>query len=574
MTSDFSLKDIERGAAEQNADLLPHSDIPNNDYVEFVINTTRRTVNQENSPIIQILYTSLSKDTADPNNLIVSAPTSEGKTYPVIEVLKFFPKEDVFYIGKMSTMSLVRQKGILIDSNNEPVKDRNRQLNRDISKSKDDNEKEALEDELEEILDDVRSVITLTGKLIVFLEPPQSEVWELIKPILSHDKEEIEYPFVNNTTIEGIITKKVVVRGWPACIFCSAKDESNWPTWPEIVSRFLITSPNMIPKKYEESNSLTAQRKSLPSFIQQQIIISDRDVDLAKQCLHYLTRQLRDNHNQVWIPYGEILAEALKAEKGTDSRATKRIFSFLDVIPLVKADLRPRLVIKDMVNMTIATLEDLNEALSITQNYAGIPTNKMDFFSYDLYATYKEKGDSDPDAEDGVTTKEISQAYKLRTRKTLNSDAIRNSFLYELMNNGYVEQEDSLIDMRRKLYRPLIEPELELEKIKKLRESAHSHNLLQPSVIILPRYCNSVKENWLVLEVLGFLKYGIGSEDTQTIGLQDMTFYNSNGMKQTITQFVSDYEYTYSLVLYFRKAKNRNFYTKLFQMYPYNGHAE
>ncbi len=39
------------------------------------------------------------------------------------------------------------------------------------------------------------------------------------------------------------------------------------------------------------------------------------------------------------------------------------------------------------------------------------------------------------------------------------------------MNSGYVEQEDSLIDKRRKLYRPLIEPELEPEKIKKLRES-------------------------------------------------------------------------------------------------------
>ena len=160
----------------------------------------------------------------------------------------------------------------------------------------------------------------------------------------------------------------------------------------------------------------------------------------------------------------------------------------------------------------------------------------------------------------------MSEAHKLRTRRTLNSDAIRKSFLYELMNNGYVEEEDSVMDKRRKIYRPLIEPELEPEKIKKLRESAHSHNLLQPSVIILPRYCNSVKENWLVLEVLGFLKYGIGSEDTQTISLQDMTFYNSNGMKQTITQFVSDYEYTYSLVLYFRKAKNRSFYTKLFQM--------
>ena len=79
----------------------------------------------------------------------------------------------------------------------------------------------------------------------------------------------------------------------------------------------------MIPKKYEESNSLTAQRKSLPSFIQQQIIISDSEIELAKQCLLYLIQQLRDNHNQVWIPYGEILGEALKAEKGTDSRGNK-----------------------------------------------------------------------------------------------------------------------------------------------------------------------------------------------------------------------------------------------------------
>ena len=190
--SDFSYEDVQK---EATGKCIPPSDIPDNDYVEFVINTARRTVKQENSLIRQILYTGLSKDTADPNNLMVSAPTSEGKTWPVIEVLKFFPKEDVLYIGKMSTMALVRQKGILMDSNNEPVKDRIRQLKKQISKSKDEKEKEALEDELDEIMEDVRSVIVLTGKLIVFLEPPQSEVWELIKPILSHDKVEIELSF-------------------------------------------------------------------------------------------------------------------------------------------------------------------------------------------------------------------------------------------------------------------------------------------------------------------------------------------------------------------------------------------
>jgi hypothetical protein len=560
---------------KKNNDAINPPKVPDRGYTEFIIDTTKKTVKQEDSLIRQIFYTAMSKDTADPTNLMVSAPTSEGKTWPVTETLKFFPKEDVLYIGKMSTMALVRQKGILMDSNNEPVKDKIKQLRRDISKTKNEDEKAELEDKLEAILDDVRSVIILTGKLIVFLEPPQSEVWELIKPILSHDKEEIDYPFVNNTAIEGIITKKVVVRGWPACIFCTAKDESNWPTWPEITSRFLITSPNMIPKKYEESNSLTAQRKSLPSFIQQQIIVSDRHVELAKQCVRYLISQLRNNHNEIWIPYGEILGEALKAEKGTDSRATKRIFSFLNVIPTVKADLRPRLTINGQGSWIIATLEDLNESLLITQNYAGITTNKMDFYNYDLFELYREKLTSHGQSEDGVTTNEMSQAHKLRTRRTLNSDAIRKSYLYELMNNGYVEEEFSVLDKRRKIYRPLIEPELEPEKIKKLRESVHSHNLLQPSVIILPRNCNEPRKNWLVLEVLAFLKCGIGPEDTQTIiSLEDMAFYNSSGSKQTITQFVSEYEYTYSLLLYFRKPENHNFYTKSFKMSPYNSMAE
>ena len=92
------------------------------------------------------------------------------------------------------------------------------------------------------------------------------------------------------------------------------------------------------------------------------------------------------------------------------------------------------------------------------------------------------------------------------------------------MNNGYVEEEDSVVDKRRKLYRPIVEPELEPEKIQKLRESTQSRNLLQPSVIILPRNCNTVKENWLVLQILGFLTYGISQKDYKKINLDDIRF--------------------------------------------------
>ena len=114
----------------------------------------------------------------------------------------------------------------------------------------------------------------------------------MIKPILSHDTQEIEYDYVDKTDRDGIQTKKVVVKGWPACIFCSAKDESNWPTWPEIVSRFLITSPNMVSKKYEESNQLIAQIKGLPSMIQDQLIVSDNEKE--KKWILYFNRSGRD----------------------------------------------------------------------------------------------------------------------------------------------------------------------------------------------------------------------------------------------------------------------------------------
>ena len=67
---------------------------------------------------------------------------------------------------------------------------------------------------------------------------------------------------------------------WPICIFCSAKDESNWPMWPEIKSRFFITSPNMIRQKYEESNVLIGQKAGYPSIVQEQLVISPKEIQL------------------------------------------------------------------------------------------------------------------------------------------------------------------------------------------------------------------------------------------------------------------------------------------------------
>src|SRR5262249_33327223 len=226
-------------------------------------------------------------------------------------------------------------------------------------------------------------LIDLQGKLWVFLEPPEKETWNILKTMLLHDSFEIEHPYVYDAG-KGFKVKKVVTRGWPACIFCSAKNESDWPAWPEIQSRFLVTSPNMVQQKYLDGNILTAQRMGLPSLLQQQLIVSNSQVELAKKCASYIIGQIRQynshNTNPVWIPFAPILGKVLPAEKGTHNRITKRVFSFLTIITLSRAHLRGRLEYGNE-NLAIADIdEDLHEVLHITQNLSGVPPFKLRIF--------------------------------------------------------------------------------------------------------------------------------------------------------------------------------------------------
>jgi hypothetical protein len=88
--------------------------------------------------------------------------------------------------------------------------------------------------------------------LIGCLHRPHEDAWNIFKTTLSHDRWEIEHPYVYEVQGMGFKVKKVVLRGWPECIYCSAQNESRSALWPEIQSRFLVTSPNMIPEKYQE----------------------------------------------------------------------------------------------------------------------------------------------------------------------------------------------------------------------------------------------------------------------------------------------------------------------------------
>jgi hypothetical protein len=531
----------------------------------------KKTIKQEDSLVRQIVYTGLSAYTNDPINLGIIAPTSEGKTYPVIESIKVFPKEDVWLIGNMSTKMLVRQKGVLVDQNNEPLKPKIKELKKEIENAKkndkDKNVQEDLKEQLEALSENARNLIELTGKILIFLEPPEHELWNLLKPILSHDSEEIDFPFVDKTE-RGFVSRRVIVKGWPACIFCSVRDESNWPAWPEIVSRALITSPNMNPEKYRESNLLIAQRKGLPRLIQQQMIVSDEEIGLAKLCISHIKEQIQrySSKDPVWIPFFGILAEALPAAKGPDNRITKRIFSFLQIIVLAKSHLRKKLILGSETQI-IAALEDLSQVLYITQNISGMPSYKLKYFKDYFVPLVESKKKPDEKAElkeniIGVTSKELCEYYKGQTGKSITADAMKKTYLNELLNNGYIDEEDSIIDKRQKIYHHIVDiPTSDPEKTSNYTNSTQFDNSMQHSKLILSKNFTNIPENWLKLEILDLIKYRI---DPPRFLILD-----ENNNELCICKFVEEYEKHATLIRYFSKPKFKEYHSELFGTMKY-----
>jgi hypothetical protein len=455
-------------------------------------------------------------------------PTSEGKTYPVEECIKFFSKEDVYKVGSMSAKVLVRDKGILVDKNLNPIEDKIRELKNKAKRlptnKSHEEEKEQINEELEKLYKDAKTLIDLRGKILVFLEPPQKEVWEILKPILSHDSFEIEFPFVNQTDREGHQTKNVVVRGWPSCIFCSVRDESNWPLWPEIKSRFLITSPNMVSQKYQESTKILSSRYGLPNIIQQQTIISDIEVDQAKQCILLIKQKINQlklkNNNRkisVWIPYLQLLQKELPANKGTDVRFVKRIFAFLNIVPIVKLNLRKVLVLEGEISV-IADLQDLKEVLSITQNFDGLPKFKADFFNEIFYPCFLKKIKPESNADDkeeeiiAVTTRELCDYFKEIHKKPISTDNLKHTYLNQFINDGIIDYTKSKIDIRQNIYYPLV-----TEKISNISIKDRIDNLSQENPLIYEKIIKEITQSWIFCEIMKLIRCRLDFTNLQLI---------------------------------------------------------
>ncbi len=320
-----------------------------------------------------VFITGLSAYTSDPLNLFERGPSSIGKTYTVTETLQPFPQDDVWYIGAGSPKFLIRQHGVLVDKNGAP-----------IPYMEKPNKKTATQEEMQqwyerkEKLKDAKVLIDLKGKILVFLEVPNIDLFAILRPILSHDKREISFPYVD----KELRTVNVIIRNWPATIFCST-DEKHVQ---DLATRSLTITPETTSEKYRDANVLSGEKLALPWKYQH-----DEDFFNIQSYILHLKENLVHTEKPltVLIPFAPEFGKIFSHRTARSMRDFRHILSLIEVVTLLYYAQRPLLVLKTEKTeetYALATQYDFDLVMSLWLKFAettetGAPAQILKFFN-------------------------------------------------------------------------------------------------------------------------------------------------------------------------------------------------
>ena len=455
-----------------------------------------------------ILRTCYSAETNSPLNLVVIAPTSEGKTFAITHVAGLFPNAVTF--TDASAKSFFYDYGVPVDKEGNDISseiESQKEILDNILASSE--QKRNAKARLQALRADSMIKVSFDGKVLVFLDAPRRDLWVALKPLLSHDKRQMIYQSVDKAAQGQARIRKVLLEGWPASVFATARDEDQWQGWPEIKSRVVEVSPKMDPRKYAEGNKLTAQLYGLPSFILKKRFpeSAERQAKDEVKRTRYQIQAVRllghaDGHgetdNCTVNPFAGWLESHFPHETGPRMRQFKILLAYVNLSAYERADRRPKLITDGQARAIVVAWEDVASSLRmILGSVVGtLPEYKLQFWKDQIVGAYeaKARGELPMEMRNGklapsnrapdyskaeLTSAEIGD-FAAAHGYRVGPARLNDVFLKSLIEAGYVKDRDDPEDKRRKLYMPVREM---AEIGKELRETANAA-IIDPEVAI------------------------------------------------------------------------------------------
>ena len=407
--------------------------------LELVHRVLSRTIKRDDHVKLITFLTALSAYSDSPINLFLKGESGSGKSYITREVLKLFPESDVSFLAMLSPKAFAHETGTpMIDGKPAILLEKPAKPSKKEFRNPEDYEeaKSRYEQEMLEYIEKQKRMYwytNLSRKIIAFLEIPDPETFRNLYPLLSHDKERIEYKFVDKTERGMMITRRVVVEGWPATIFCTTDRKYV----EELATRSLTITPDTSPEKIKDAMALITDKAS--SLFDES---DSPDVIFLKRVIEHIKTLFQEY--RVIIPFHRM-------EQIFPKNLVRHMRDYDHFVSMIKTTAMLYFPQREIVeiNGKKYILANIDDVLTVYQLYmrikeiteTGTSENIIRFY-YDIVAT-----------KDRWTVKELLDAYKNKYVGRVGSQTIRK-WLERLDELGYVVSEDDPNDRRVKIWIP------------------------------------------------------------------------------------------------------------------------
>lgn len=380
-----------------------------------------------------VFNTAVSAWSSNPLNLFLKGPSSSGKTYCVMNIVRLFPKKHVWLLGGLSPTAIAHDYGELMDADGNPITE---------------SMLESMErEERRRILREAYIRVDLTRKILVFLEPPPLETYMRLRPILSHDAEEVSYKFTEKTGKAGTLrTTHVKIRGFPATIHCV----SNIKYIEDLATRSITVTPEESREKFRAAHRVTALKTYAPENPERK-----REAETIREWV----RHILENSYPIYNPFSTLLAEVFPISMRRDMRDFEKFLTLIEANAILHRFHRP-LFKAGNVSFQSVIRKDVEDTVSLWSNILettryGISEGSIILYDKVLHPLM-EKGVSE------LTYDIITAKYKEVFQEALPKSTLA-TYVSELESVGWVEVHSHPADKRKRVVYPIKE---EREEVK------------------------------------------------------------------------------------------------------------
>lgn len=344
-------------------------------------------------------------------NISYNAPSSTGKSYIPTEIARLFPKEDVKEIGYCSPTAFFHDTG---------------EFNKELG----------------------GYVVDLSRKVLIFLDQPHTQLLERLRPLLSHDKKEVHIKITDKNQKFGLRTKHVVLKGFPAVIFCTAGlkiDEQE-------ATRFLLLSPEVNQDKLRQGIYEKIRKEADSDSYRAWL-----DEDPGRKLLKERIQAIRDaGIEEIKLGPPEAISERFmalnKALKPRHQRDVGRLISIIKSLALLNLWWRER----DHFTIT-ATQEDVEEGFKIWEGISVSQELNLPPYIYKLYQeVILPAWEAKQALGEGLDRQTVSQKHFEVYGRMVDSQQLRQQIIPMLETAGLIYQEQDPNDKRKYLIYPTL----------------------------------------------------------------------------------------------------------------------